>query len=371
MTTVPEPHRSRKLFAGVCLALGLIIVAAHFTPRQRTVDGACLLLPALRWELKELQPGCLVSRADDFVHGQTVHYRLYQFDRPAFVGLEIDGENGLGRSGDLQCQAGQPVASVSSTALEIELAEQATALCEARGQLATLCCGAKPEELECAEVTRQLARTRLEAHQATFERHRTLFDQGILSDEEWEAVRSEHEELRLAVRLAEAELAVLRSDAAPEEIAAAESTLAALNHEHDTLSRMCAGQIIHTPITGRLQPGGENGTVLSVTATDTIVVRILVPQRRGHLPRPGQRLRAYLPGLAVGSVLGEVVRIDPEVVVTDAGPFQTVYGVVRNNGYQLSAGMQGRARLYCGESSWLRQAWDDLSVTLRQEMWPL
>ncbi|MFH1842597.1 MAG: hypothetical protein ABIF77_05275 [bacterium] len=371
MTAVPEPHRSRRLIAGVCLVLGLVLVAAHFTPRQRTVDGACLLLPALRWELKELQPGCLVSRADDFVHGQTVHYRLYQFDRPAFVDLEIDGENGLGPSGNLHCLAGQPVASISSTALEIELAERATALCEAQGQLATLRSGAKPEELACAEVALRLASSRLEAHRSIFERHRTLYDQDILSGEEWEAVRSAHEELQLAVRLAEAELAVLRSDAAPEAIAAAESTLVALHHEHDALSRMCAGQVIHTPIAGRLLPGGENGTVLSVTATDTIVVQILVPQRHGNLPRPGQRLRAYLPGLAAGSVLGEVVRVDPEVVVTDAGPFLTVYGVVRNNGFRMSAGMQGRARLYCGESSWLRQAWDDLSVTMRQEMWPL
>jgi len=371
MVKVPEPHRARRLIVGLVVVVCLVLVATHFIRRERTVDGMCLLLPQVRWVLSERESGGLFSRAEDYRHGKTLHYRLYQFDRPAFVDLEIEGENQPGAQEVVYCQAGQRIAHIRSSALDIALAKMVTELAEATGLLATLRSGAKPEELDRAQLAIQLARKRLETQTLTFERHRRLHGEGILSSEEWEVTLAEQEELELAVQLAEAELQVLRSDAAPQMIAAAENTVASLENEHATLARMCQDQDIVCPVTGQVRLGGEDGTVVSVSATDTLIVRVLVPQRRGHLPHPGQRLRAYLPGLPEGPVLGEVVRVDPQVVITDAGPFLTVFGLVVNHDNRLTSGMQGRARLYCGEASLLRQIWDDLSVTFRQEMWPL
>ena len=370
MTRVPSPHRTRTtlliLFVVFCLAIG----AAALLDVERTIVGTCLLDPARRWTMTELRPGSFVSRADDLVAGQPLQYRLYQFDRPAFVDIELSAFNAACTS-EIEVDAGQLVATVHSSALEIELAERATALQDAQTELEVLQAGAKPEELDRARIAVELARTELRTHQSQYGRQQQLHEQGILSAEDWEITSARHDLLRLDVALAEAQLRAAAAGGPPEEITRAETTIAALSQELAALENMLAAAQIRTPVAGNLRLQNGASPLLTVVDTDTMVARILVPQRLGFLARPGLRIRTYLPGLTTGPITGQLVRVDRRVVVTAAGPFLAVYGLVANPDGVLTEGMQGNTRIYCGKTRLLRRIWDDIVTVLRQEIWPV
>ncbi len=368
MARVPEPHRTLTVFLILFAVLSVAVVASAFLDIERTVNGTSLLDPAQRWTVTKMSPGSFESRADDLVTGRPLEYRLYQFDRPAFVDIDLSVFEST--DGDvIEVAAGQLVATVRSSALEIELAERSTELRRAQTKLEVLKAGAKPALIERAQVAIQLAQTELRAYQPQYERQRSLIEQGASSAEEWEIAEARNELLQLDVTLAQAELAVLEAGASPEEITRAIETIAALEQELATIENMLAAENICTPITGNLHMQNSQISLLSVVNCDTMVVRILVPQRHGLLVQPGQQLRTTFAGLNTGPVYGQVVRIDRRVVITPAGPFLAVYGTIANSAGLLAEGMQGESRIYCGKTRLLRRIWNDIVTTFRQAVW--
>jgi len=348
--------------------LVLFFVSSAFIEVDRTVGGACLVEPSVRWTLTELRPGSYESKATDLTTGQTIHYRLYQFDRPAFLDLnlprfasEVDSR--------IECVAGKCVASVSSSSLDIDRVERISALERAKAQLASLKAGAKPERLNLARVAVEQARAELEAYRPTFERHKRLRGEGIVSEQLWEEVSATQRLRELNLKLAEAELKVLTTGDQPEEIAAAEIKVAGLQEELDAVEAMASAQNIVSPVSGWLRLGGPDGAMVSVTGLDSMVVRIMVPQRVGHLPDKEYPTKALVPGVSQELATGYVLRVDRRAVLTEAGPYITVYALVGNPTGLLEEGMQGRARVYCGRTSLLNRMWEDLTRVVRSEMW--
>ncbi len=350
-----------------CLAL--FIGVSAFVQVERTVSGACLVEPSVRWTLTELRPGSFESKAVDLITGQTVHYRLYQFERPTFLELQLPRFDSEVDS-RIKCNAGDPVASVRSSALDIDLAERTSALAQARALLVSLRSGAKPEELDQAEVARDQARADLEAYRPTYERHLRLHEEGIVSDQLWEEVSATYRLKELGVQLAEAGLRVLTAGARPEEIEAAEVTVAGLEEELEAVAAMASAQEVVSPVSGWLRLGGPDAAMVSVTGLDSMIVRIMVPQHRGHLPETGQLTRALVPGVIREPAVGRIARVDRRAVVTAAGPFVAVYGIVENADGNLEEGMQGRAKVYCGQTSLLELIWDEMTRGVRRELWP-
>jgi hypothetical protein len=369
MPLVPEPRRVRTIWLGIVGALLIAGGVSSVLHVDQTVGGVCLVHPAKYWTLTELRPGAIESKAVDLLSGQTVEYRLYQFDRDAFLDLNLP-RFASEYDSRVPCEVGQVIASVSSSALERELAARSTVLAEARANLTALRAGAKPEELERARVALQQARAARDAFQTRYERNRKLNESGLVSDDIWEEIAATQRLHDLDVGLAEAELAVLTSGARPEDIEAAQALVTGLESELETLRSMFSAQEIRSPVSGWLRLGGPNNALVSVTELDTMVVEILIPQRRADLLAEGHRIRAYVPGLTTGPVSGNVVRIDRRATHSDTGPYVRAYGVVINPGGSLEADVEGRARIYCGRTSALSLLWRDITRVMREELWP-
>ncbi len=369
MSMVPAPHRTRIIWLAIFGVVALALLVSAFVQVERTVGGTCLLDPALRWTLKEVRQGSYESKATDISSGQILYYRLYQFDRPAFLDLDLSALSPSTSLGH-RVSAGQAVARMKSSSLDLELAERSTALQEAQGRLATMLGGAKPEEIEHARLALERAKAELDAFGPQYERQQQLHGEGVVSDYVWEEVAARRELLELDVSLAEAELRVLSSDAQPQMIEEARMSIAALEQELATVENMLSAQVIETPIPGWLRSGGDGETLLSVSEQDTMIVRILLPQSLVCHAERGQSLKAHFPGVEGGMTTGTVLRIDRRATVSGAGPIIVVYGAIANEAGLLEEGMQGRARLYCGKSTLLDRLWDDILRVLRQELWP-
>lgn len=359
MAVVPEPHNLKRLWIGLFLILVAVIIISAFLPAERTVKGVCLIEASQRWTLSELRPGTFESRATDLAADRLILYRLFQFDRPSFMDMDFSGlEEGQIR----HCEAGQIVARVNASSLELELAERGGELEEARARLAGLNAGAKPEELDQARIGEARAAADLDAWRAQAQRQERLFADGIISEEQWEETRSELRLKELSLELARAEYRVLNSGAREVDLEAERVRIRGLENELLALGDLLAAQTIHTPIAGRLIQGGDEGVILSAANLDSVVVHILLPQQIGTLPQVGLPFTAHIPG--VGEIEGRVIRMDRRAMQTRIGSFLSVYGIVDNPDHALEEGMQGRASLHCGQTSLLDILLGDLLEAL-------
>jgi hypothetical protein len=376
MTVVPQPHRARHLWLGSIGVLAIFFFLASSLQIDRVVSGACQVDPCMRWSLTELRAGSFESRTLDLVSGDILDYRLYQFDRPAFLNLELPG-GGKSAGAGQWIERGQAVAKIQSSGLDLELAERRTALEEARAELSQLQGGSKPEELDRARIAERRARAELDTFLPQYQRQRGLHDEGIVSEDIWEETAARKNLLELDLELAAAQVRVLASDAQPEEIAGAEATLRAIADELAAVESMHTATEICAPLTGQLRAGdglslaGDALPLMSIARLDTMVVQILIPQHLAYLVREGIPFKIYVPGVTTELTPGEVVRVDRRASSTMAGSFILVYGLVANEKGDLAEGMRGRVKLSCGKDTLLGRLWHDLSQSFKLEMWPL
>ncbi len=366
MPLVPEPHRRRNIWIAILGALLLFLLGSAFVPVESHLKGVCLLEPARQWTFSERRVGSYESRTDDRITGRILSCRLHQFDRGAVLDLGL----GAGEVGGDRVAVDQVVAALQSSGIDLELAERSTALGKARGRLADLQAGAKPATLAHAHLEAERAVAELSAMDPNYERQRTLFEQGGISSEEWESVVAERKLLQVDVQLANAELEILESGSSPERIAAAEETLASLESELQAVQSMATALEIRSPIAGRLRMNPGEGVLLSVSAIDSLVISIMLPQRTAHELVPGQAIQALIPGLGEELFSGYLLRVEQEVLATARGPYIRAVGLLPNPASKLETGMQGRARISVGHSTLLDRIQRGLRSVLFQELGP-
>lgn len=366
MAFVPEPRRVRSLWLGLLGVLGLMILCSAYLPMEGRVSGYCLLEPARAWSLVERQVGSYESRTEDRIAGRILSCRIHQFSREAVLELGL-------RATDLaatRVEAGDIVAELRSSNLDLELAERSTALAEARSRLANLRAGAKPAALKHARLRQERAASELAAQAAHYARSQGLFAEGGISVQEWEEIQAQRELLQLDLSLADTELEVLESGDRPTEIAGAEEALSSLERELQALESVHAGMAIRSPFAGELRMNPETGVLLRVAALDTLVASILLPQRRADELAPGQAVHALIPGLGNEVFHGTLLRVEQDVIPTERGPYIRAVGLLPRAGGRLEAGMQGRARISVGRSTLLTRAKRGLQAALFRELGP-
>jgi len=369
MREVPSPRNKRSLWIAVLGLLALIIFISAFVPVQQTIRGACVIDPAERWTLREVRQGSYESKTIDLASGLTRHYRLYQFDRPAFLEFDLS-QIPAGSQNGHEVSSGDIVARMKSSSLDIEFAERFTALQMAKGRLEAMQGGERPEEIEHAQLALRRAEAEREGFRPQYDRQLRLWETGDVSEHIWEETKAQMDLLELDVELAQAELRVLSSDDRPAKIAEAQRTIDALEQELTTVQRMVAAQEIPTPIAGRLRPGSDGVTLVSVSKLENMIAQILIPQRQAQHITDGQRFKAYIPGIESASLEGTVIRVDRRATPTELGAFVTAYGSLDNSAGELEEGLQGHARIYCGRGTLLDRVWRDIVRALREELWP-
>jgi len=368
MKRVPEPHRLRNMLIIFSAVVCLAVVTTKMIKIPETVSGSCLLNPARRWDLKEMRPGSYKAGTNDMLTGELRHYRVYQFDRPSFVDLSLAVSNG-GDSSPM-VSAGELLASANSTSLAIELAEKKGDLANAVSELEVLESGSKPAVMKRADLAIKLAKTELVAYQLKYARDKGLFDEEILSAEDWDVSKARLDLLKVDVEIAEAEKAELASGASVEKIEKAQTRITSLQSELVALQAMIDALEIRTPISGRLSLHEGSGPLLRVSASDTMIARILIPQRQAQKPLVGQPVKMVVPGMSGESFTGEVLRINQDVTLTDGGPYVTVFALLENDEGRLATGMMGRAHIYGETTSLLHQLKEEFTTVIRQEIWP-
>lgn len=250
--------------------------------------------------------------------------------------------------------AGAPLAEMERSDADIGLAEAKAALDQARATLANLQEGRRPEEIRVIEAALASARAQQVEAVRTADRIASLAARDAASPAQRDDAVTALDVARARVAEAEANLAVARLPARPQEIAAAEAMVEAAIAARDRAQWALDQRHLTAPATGRitdvLREAGEiaaPGTpVIELLPDGALKLRLYVPETLLSSVHQGTRLAVHCDGCAPGLVA--------EVSYIASGPEYTppvIYSLQNRQKlvYMIEARLSGDAVLAPGQ----------------------
>jgi len=330
------------------LVLGIILAAAIlsliFIKVEFRITANCLILPREQASLKMTSPGSaemLIQKAND----ETV-LKQYQLVSQEFSVLSITPLLKVGDS----VKAGDLIASIKSNIYEAERQERFANLERAKRQLELLEKGPQIEEIRQTEDILRQKRFKAEKALIDLNRAESLFAKGMIPRDELEEKRTSSQVLKAELDFYQNQLTLLKRGARPEELEMARAQVDQLAARISHLESQIEQTSVQAPIAGVVTQISESTTVITIARTDTMRLRIFVPEKEIAAVTPGCAVRARMhsfPGKTYG---GEVFKVDP-LVIEDDRERQVVIvsaGIANDNG-ELKPGMTGIAKIECGK----------------------
>jgi HlyD family secretion protein len=189
------------------------------------------------------------------------------------------------RRGD-RVEAGEVIAKMETDDAKIAVAQAEAALAQAQAQLADLKIGRRPEEIAVLEAMVRSANAEAEEKRRVFARATDLLDRGIATQAEFDEAQTAVEVAAARINQAEANLAVARLPARPEEIKAAENQVKQAAIEIEQAKWRLSKRSLTAPSAGRIDdiirnPGdvaGPSAPVISMLPDGAVKLSVFVPE---------------------------------------------------------------------------------------------
>lgn len=204
--------------------------------------------------------------------------------------------------------AGAPLFTLDDGGERLALAEAEARLAAAQAQHRNLLSGRRPEELAVIQAQLQEARIRLEQDRARLVRRQALAASKVLAPEGLEDAAAAVETDAARIASLEAQVAVARLPARPDEVAAAQAQIAvaeaALRQARWRLERLWVAAPTAATVDDILHWPGETvaagAAVVTLLPPDAIKVRFYVPEPRLAGLQPGQTVALACDGCPPG-----------------------------------------------------------------------
>lgn len=204
--------------------------------------------------------------------------------------------------------AGDVLARQEGRDAELTVAQAGAALAQAESQLRNLRQGLRPEEIQVIEASLASATAQLAEYERQLARLSTLEARGAASEAQREDAETAVSVARASVAQIEANLAVARLPARPEEIAAAEAAVQAASADLDKARWTLAKRELTAPSAGVVSdilrmPGemaGPSAPVFSLLTDGAVKLRLYIPEGEIAGLSTGTRLAVNCDGCAEG-----------------------------------------------------------------------
>jgi HlyD family secretion protein len=203
---------------------------------------------------------------------------------------------------------GAPLAGLERSDAEIAVAEAVAALARAESQLANLKEGRRPEEIRVIEASLGSAAAQAAEADRAAARYTGLAERGAATAAQRDDAVTAAEIAQARIAEIEANLAVARLPARPQEIAAAEATVKGAEASRDRAVWNLGQRDLTAPVAGTIYdvirlPGeiaGPSAPVLSILGDGAVKLRLYVPESSVALIGVGSLLEVHCDGCPAG-----------------------------------------------------------------------
>ncbi len=211
------------------------------------------------------------------------------------------------RRGD-RVAAGQPVATLEDADAEIAVTQAQAALAQARAQLADLQIGKRPEEIAVLEAAVRSAKAQADDASRTLARTQDLLKRGVATQAQYDDAATQAEVAQAAIGQSEANLAVGRLPARPDEIEAAQNQVKQSQSALDQAKWRLSKRVLTAPSPGRIDdvirnPGdtaGPTAPVISMLPDGALKLTLYIPEAAFSSVKVGSELAVRCDGCPDG-----------------------------------------------------------------------
>lgn len=273
-------------------------------------------------------------------------------------------------SGSETVKKGTVIARIAATDLKSQIAVQDARIAEQKATIKDLEGRPKKEEVVVAERALDVAKKREKFSGERVPRMERLYADRVISFEELDSARREHEVDLDEVAKRAADLALVKTGVTPDRIAAERAKLDALVQEKATLAGKVQrtemrmpfdGNILTLHLNERVNSVLERGQLFAtVENTRSVTAQIEVPESEAGRVVIGAAIKARPNAFFDRSFRGKVQTIDRNVTLKPFGNVVRVIAVIDNPDGELKTGMTGFAKI---ETAWM-PVWQAFSLAL-------
>jgi len=271
-------------------------------PYSYSVQGK--VLAGNEWLLIRQSDGSLTEITRNNLRGVIQNYGAYQIDRGDIVQVQLNPDM-LNRS---QVSPSDTLGIFSSNFISEELARLQGELDVAYATLEVNRTGQKESLLREAEHTYNLNLERARVQQRILERETELFEDNLVSSQDYEITRGLTRISELEAQVADARLQSLKTGAKQEEIGLIRAQIRAIQRNLETLKKRINRAYLISPLKGRLSMDIANDTIMVVSDSVRVVI-MPVPYEYYQELGLDQTVNGRLPHNGI-QLSGKIVRIE-------------------------------------------------------------
>ncbi len=324
------------------------------------IKAPCRIIAHHEWTLTQIQPDKLSAKLVKNDSNIVKYFSLLQFDRQDFVEFYMAPHIFQG----ISVKSGDVLGNIESSENRLLLVNLKGELEKAKASILSLSTGEKKELQAEAEQAIKYARAELNAFKPKLERSRVLYQQELISKEDWEIAEASYEALRLNIILQEARLKVLQTGEKKERIQITEADIKRLQDQIEILKRKIELEVIKSPMDGVIIDSNlEQGILCQISKIDSMVIQIPINEGQRTYMKAGQKIRFYTIDRKV-SFSGFVWFISNQARMVAGKPMVILTSVVKNPNNQLIPGSTGYAKIYCEKISLLKRLQREFNLYL-------
>lgn len=301
--------------------LVLALIAGSFVEIPYKIRARGVIMPVEEWGLYQGTGGSLVQMQENHLSGVVSQYNVSEFQRGDIASYRFNED--LLQSGSVK--KGDTIAWVYTSDIHLDLIALQGDLAYQRSLLEVYIAGEKPEEMAVAENRVELAQQELKNQQMQTARIVELFEQGVVSRQEYELSVNELKIREYALEIAQSVYQAMQSGRKREDIEVIRSRIASMETQIAQLQSHMGAFHLVAPISGQvirernpsLQGGSE--VILRVADFSSYVVYLPVDYYEEPYVETGQTVSFRSASGLLGSN-GKVVSVDNNIRLINNRP---------------------------------------------------
>ena len=330
--------------------LALFILSLFLVEMPYAIRAKGIVKPVMEWYLQKADDGTLVNLMEDHVSGSIQEYKVQEFQRGDVVHFSFNDR--LIRQE--MVNKGDTIAWVVSHDIDMQMVQKQGELAYQEALKKVYLTGEKPEALQMALDEVELARQELETQQKITERVQHLYEQDLVSQQEYELAVNDLMVRQHALEIAQSHYRALLAGEKEEEISVIRSRIASLERQITQLEQHRQAMHIISPISGRVvrQRGLEqqqDKEVIRLADMSSVLAFVPVDSYERPFIEPGQEVWIRQQG-SRKEIRGKVLDIDNSVQMINNQPkvFVTIM-VEENESLDLLSNMIVDARIHADD----------------------
>ena len=354
----------KKLFTYIAIVVAIIVILI-FVKIDLKVSRECEIRPTQQYVLTSQSQSYIEEKL--FIEGseerRAVNFLKTTSSQFAIVRLEPVIKEGQ------KVKAGDLVAHLASNQYLNDLNTVKARITAARANYELLKKGPRAEEIQKAKDKVDQLKVLSGTKEQERSRFQKLWEQKLVSQEEWDKVDGGYRVLKSELSIAENELKILWETPRPEELKKAEAEIEQLEAQAAYYRDQVQSSEIRSPISGLVTKIRPYGDIVSIVKYDSVLVMIPVSEKDMDVVQKEQKVRFKVRSYPGKTFPGLITKIPQQSELSKERIVFPLTAKAANLDLLLKPGMTGQAKIYCGKKPILSIILRKIVRWFRVEVW--